>query len=299
MTSLSPSLERFQPQLESAIGRATRARRRRRITYRVGTLAATVVAIVVVLGVAGVVTDRDLTVVDRAAAALSTSGDAILHIRIRGERREADGSVTTWTSESWRETGEPFLQRHEIAQSDGRRVEWAFDGQLHHIYDPGSNTLYEVSKVQLGRALASLAAPGKPAPSEVVDAEKEAEARLGSAAPTNAAASADELRDSVLGLLDSGDVRADGHVVVDGRDAIRIVSVAKRVTYLVDASTYHPIDWRTEEVGGSTTTLRFLAYEELPSTDATRSLVDLTAQHPTATVSNDARAAAAALGLGG
>jgi hypothetical protein len=35
----------------------------------------------------------------------------------------------------------------------------------------------------------------------------------------NAAASADELRDSVLGLLESGDVRADGHVVADGRAA--------------------------------------------------------------------------------
>jgi hypothetical protein len=295
VNELSPSLERFQGQLEAAIGRATRIRRRRRLAYRLGTAAAAAVGVVVVLGLAGVVTARAPSVVDRAAAALTTGPNAILHIQIRGERTEADGSVTTWQSEGWRATNEPFLQRHEISQSDGRRVEWAYDGQLHQIYDAGSNTVYEVSKEQLGEALAALGAPGKPATR--ADAAKEVEARLGSSAPMNAAASGDELRDGVLVMLESGDARADGHVVVDGRDAIRIVSVEKRVTYLVDAKTYDPIEWRSEEVGGSTTTLRFLAYEELGATDANRSLVDLRAQHPTASVSSDPRAAASALGL--
>jgi hypothetical protein len=234
-------------------------------------------------------------VVDRAAAALTTTGDSILHIRIRGERTEADGSVTTWESESWRETFEPFLQRHETSQSDGRRVEWAYDGELHHVYDAGSDTVFEVSKEQLGEALAALAAPGKPAPS--ASAEDAKKARQDRAAAMNSATSAEELRDGVRAMLESGDARAEGHVVVDGREAIRIVSVQKQVSYLVDATTYNPIEWRTEEVGGTTTTLRFVAYEELPATDANRQLVDLRAQHPTASVSTDARAAAAALGI--
>lgn len=295
MNQLSPSLERFQSELETAIGRATRTRRRRRIAFRLGTIAATAVAIVLALGVAGVVTGRGPSVVDRAAAALTTSGDAVLHIRIRGEQTEPDGSVTTWESESWRATGEPFLQRHEITQSDGRRVEWAFDGQLHHVYDADSNTVFEVSKGQLGEALAELAEPGKPAPR--ANAEDTKKASQDRAAVMNSAASSEELRDGVLAMLESGDARADGHVTVDGRDAIRIVSVEKQATYLVDATTYDPIAWRTEEVGGSTTTLRFLAYEELPATEANRSLVDLRAQHPDAAVSRDPRAAADALGL--
>jgi hypothetical protein len=313
MSSLPPSLVLFQTQLEDAIGRAARARRRRRLGFRVGTVAVTAVAAVTALAAANVVTDRAPSVVDRAAAALTTSGDAILHIRLTGERTEPDGTVATWESEGWRETSEPFAMR-QVEESAAGRVEWAYDGELHQVYDARSNTIYEVNKLQLGEALRdNEVPPRKLAPSqeaqlakkraavgkETSSSDDHASDKHGDSSSERDAAQAPEekFRDSVLEMLRSGEARVEGHVVADGRDAIRIVSVAQQATYLVDAETYNPIEWRSSEVGGSTTILRFQAYEQLPGTDANRALVNLRAQHPTAGVSHDADAAAAALGL--
>lgn len=90
-----------------------------------------------------------------------------------------------------------------------------------------------------------------------------------------------DFRGGVLDLLESGSARVDGHELVGGRDAIRIVSGDGQMTYLVDASTYDPIEWRK----GAGATIRFLLYEELPATPANLALVSVAAQHPTATVS--------------
>jgi hypothetical protein len=87
-------------------------------------------------------------------------------------------------------------------------------------------------------------------------------------------------------LLETGKLREDGHVTVDGREAMRLVSDAADATYLVDATTGAPLEWRTTGTNGSTT-LRFAVYETLPATAANRTLVSVTAQHPGATLDDD------------
>jgi hypothetical protein len=93
----------------------------------------------------------------------------------------------------------------------------------------------------------------------------------------------DEFRAGILALLDSGRVRVTGHVTVDGRDAIRLESLAGTKVYVVDAATYDPIEWTTTGNGGSVT-LRFPVYEQLPVDTESLKLLDLEAQHPDAQV---------------
>ena len=78
----------------------------------------------------------------------------------------------------------------------------------------------------------------------------------------------EEFRSEILALLKSGKVRVVGHVTVDGRDAIELESLSGKSIYMVDASTYDPIEWTTTGTGGGVT-LRFSAFEELP-VDASR-----------------------------
>jgi hypothetical protein len=78
----------------------------------------------------------------------------------------------------------------------------------------------------------------------------------------------------------------DGREVVDGREAVRIATRDGRIVYLVDATTYIPIEWRTTGDGGSSS-LRFNAYETLPATPENLALLDVRVQHPDATVDTD------------
>jgi hypothetical protein len=82
-------------------------------------------------------------------------------------------------------------------------------------------------------------------------------------------------------------------VEVDGRDAIKLESLDGKKTYIVDASTYDPIEWTTKGTDGGVT-LRFSVYEELPVDSQSMSLLDLQAQHPSAQVDRDVRAYMAA-----
>jgi hypothetical protein len=94
---------------------------------------------------------------------------------------------------------------------------------------------------------------------------------------------AQEFRAEILALLQSGKARVSGHVEVDGHDAIRIESPDGKQVYVVDASTYDPIEWTTAGNGGGVT-LRFPVYEELPVDTASMNLLSLEAQHPDAKV---------------
>jgi len=310
VSTLPASLVRFQSELEEAIGRTSRARRRA-LAFRLGTVAATAACLVLVLAAASLVTDRGPSVVDRATAALTTTGNGILHIRLRGERTAPDGTVSTWESEGWRAMTEPFAQR-QVEVRDRGRVEWAFDGTTQQVYDARTNTIYAFTKTELGEHLgrpvakpeAGAADDAKLSPSLRAKLAKKRAALARGATHAKGAGGAqagqgfeEKFRDGVLELLASGEARVAGDVAVDGRDAVRIVSEGGDATYLVDARTYDPIEWRTADVDGGTTTLRFLAYEQLPGTEPNGTLVSLAAQHPTATVSHDASAAAAALGL--
>jgi hypothetical protein len=69
----------------------------------------------------------------------------------------------------------------------------------------------------------------------------------------------------------------------DVRDAIRLESLDGKKVYVVDASTYDPIEWTTTGNGGGVT-LRFPVYEELPVDAESLKLLDLEDQHPDAQV---------------
>lgn len=104
-----------------------------------------------------------------------------------------------------------------------------------------------------------------------------------------AAPGQDSFRSEILALLHSGKVREDGRPTVDGRDLIRFIANDGHATYLVDATTYDPVEWKTTGDGGSTT-LRFITYEQLSVPDGssdTSALLSLTAQHPSAHVDRD------------
>jgi hypothetical protein len=93
-------------------------------------------------------------------------------------------------------------------------------------------------------------------------------------------------RDQILALLKSGGARVDGHRTIDGRDTIEISSADGHTIYYVDPDSYEPVELDTTGTDGGTA-LRFRTYETLPA-EGNRGLLDLTAQHPSATVDRNA-----------
>jgi hypothetical protein len=98
--------------------------------------------------------------------------------------------------------------------------------------------------------------------------------------------------------LASGEARTDGTVIVNGREAVRIVFTgsgspassrgrATGATYIMDAQTYEPIELREVGDDGTVVTSRFVTYETLPATAANLALLSLREQHPDATVVQD------------
>ena len=102
-----------------------------------------------------------------------------------------------------------------------------------------------------------------------------------------------EFRAQFFALAKSGRLKVTGHETVDGRDAIRLESLGGKTVYVVDASTYDPIEWTTTGTDGGVT-LRFPVYEELPADPESLQLLDLEAQHPEAQVVRDPQAYIAA-----
>jgi DNA-directed RNA polymerase specialized sigma24 family protein len=88
-------------------------------------------------------------------------------------------------------------------------------------------------------------------------------------------------------LLAGGQLQDEGHVSVDGRDAIRLVTAGGDVTYLVDPDTYVPIELQAKLDGGGAVDLRFPVYEELPASAVGGAYFSLRAQHPGAEVKID------------
>src|SRR4029453_17682699 len=88
-------------------------------------------------------------------------------------------------------------------------------------------------------------------------------------------------------LLAGRDLREAGHVSVDGRDAVRLVTAGGDVTYLVDPDTYVPIELKAKFDDGGGVDLRFPVYEELPPSAVSGGAFSLQAQHPGATLKVD------------
>ena len=308
MNALPPSLDRFGDELENAVGRDLRTRRRRRYAIRGAVVLATAAA--AALGLLSAFGSAGPSVVDRAAAALQPSGDSILHFKFDATQDNGDGTVATWSQETWQLRVAPYTRRQiEVVGTDGVRAESLSRGDTNELYDATTDTIYiatdqELSAVQMPKIeivteseLAELI--GTPSPYaayfvrekggsvKVITTEQGAKHLREHIAreqqPQTSGVLPEEFRSEVLALLDSGRVRDTGHVTVDGRDAIRLESLDGTKVLVVDAATYDPIEWTTSGDGGSVT-LRFAAYEQLAVDAESLKLLDLQAQHPGAHV---------------
>jgi len=306
MTALPPSLDRFGGELENAVGRDLRRRHTRRRVVRGAAVLA--VAGAVALGLLNGLTGGGPSVVQRAAAALESDG-GILHYRMDAEQQNGDGTSVTWHSETWQLRVDPFTRRQIEVGSDGIRAESVTQGDTNELYDARTGTIYIatseqlraarmpkieiVSKSRLERLTGSthvsaayVMRNGAGAVKVIATAQGAKRLRQQVArerAKESSGPAVDEFRAGILALLDSGRVRVTGHVTVDGRDAIRLESLAGTKVYVVDAATYDPIEWTTTGNGGSVT-LRFPVYEQLPVDTESLKLLDLEAQHPDAQV---------------
>jgi hypothetical protein len=311
MTALPAALDRFGTELELAVRRDARVRHRRRRLLQAAALSATVVAIA--LGTLAVLPSGGSSVVGQAAAALDVSEGTILHLELRGEQHNQDGSVVTWHSESWQLGGAPFTRRQIEVGPDRIRAESLVRGETNELYDAERNTIYIASQKELvaasplpkihvvskaryrelthdSRGDAALKVKRSGSYSVIATkggAERLREQRAGARVSGDSNGVFEEpFRAEALALLASGNARETGHVDVGGRDALRIESQDGRKVYLVDAVTYAPIEWRTSGDGGSVT-LRFPVYEELRANAESMELLDLEAQHPQARVVHD------------
>ena len=306
MTALPPSLDRFGGELENAVGRDLRRRHTRRRVVRGAAVLA--VAGAAALGLLNGLTGGGPSVVQRAAAALESDG-GILHYRMDAEQQNGDGTSVTWHSETWQLRVDPFTRRQIEVGSDGIRAESVTQGDTNELYDARTGTIYIATSEQLRAArmptieivsrswlerltgsthvsAAYVMRNGAGAVKVIATAQGAKRLRRQVArkrAKESSGPAVDEFRAGILALLDSGRVRVTGHVTVDGRDAIRLESLAGTKVYVVDAATYDPIEWTTTGNGGSVT-LRFPVYEQLPVDTESLKLLDLEAQHPDAQV---------------
>jgi len=318
MNTLPPALDRFGGELENAVGRDVRSRRTRRRIVRGAVVLA--VAGAAALGLVSGLTGGGPSIVERAAAALQSSDDSILHYRMNAVQQNGDGTSATWSSETWQLRVAPYTRRQiEIDGSGGTRAESVTSGDTNELYDSSNDTIYIatspelraarmpkieiVSKQKLEKLTGSSRAGvaylmGGGAGARKIIATEQGAKRLRQqiareTARESAAVLPDEFRDEILGLLDSGRVRVVGHVTVDGRDAIRLESLDGKKVYVVDAASYDPIEWTTTGNGGGVI-LRFPVYEQLPADAESLKLLDLEDQHPGAQVVRGAKAYIAA-----
>jgi len=317
MTALPPALDRFHAELELAVQRELRARTRRR---RLAAAALPAAAAAAALGVLAVLPASGSSVVGRAAAALEESNGAILHIEMRGQQHNPDGSVVAWRSESWELNESPYTSRKIEVGPEGIRAETSARGETQELYDAQTNTIYIASQDELAAARPmpkikivsesrlreitrnakgdAFVVYGKAKGYSVVATKAGAERLRRQRAREAQSSGADQaieepFRAEILALLRSGRAQETGHVEIDGRDALRIESPDGRRVYLVDPATYAPIEWTTTGNGGSVT-LRFPVYEDLQVNAESMKLLDLEAQYPQAHVERDADAYLAA-----
>lgn len=312
MTGLPPTLDRFCVELEHAVRRDLAGRRRRRRLIR----ATAVLAIVAAgaLGLLSALTTGGPSVVERAAAALRSSDDTILHYQLNAEQQNGDGTSVSWRSETWQLLGVPYTRRQVQVESDGIRAESVTEGDTNELYDPSDDTIYIATSQELRTAnmpkitivsqsrLAKIAGRkiaagvhasvlyyignGRTHPRIIATrqgAERLRKEMARQRRQENSGAAPEEFRDDILAMLRSGKAEVTGRVEVDGRDAIRIESLDGKQVYLVDASTYDPIDWTTTGTNGGVT-LRFPVYEDLPMDTESMRLLSLEAQHPGAQI---------------
>ena len=159
MSSLPPALVGFQSQLEQAIRRERSRQSRRQRVLRVAVAGAA--AALIALGVLSALPGDEPSLVERAAAAFAVDDDAILHFEVVARQTNPDGTVVTWSSESWQDRSAPFAVRtietrpegltcasqcppgpHIIGSPVKISVESAGVGNSTEIYDAEADTIY-------------------------------------------------------------------------------------------------------------------------------------------------------------
>jgi hypothetical protein len=304
VTALPPTLVQFGGELETAIARELARRRtsRRALALRLAAMGTAAAIVVVAAGVTRELTGRGPSVVERAAAALTVPAGSILHVRMVATQDNGDGTSVSWEDESWQGTFAPRPRRQIERVGGGAPAESETSGNGSvGIYDAARNTIYLARESELVEGVQPKSMP-KPVltPGPKGEPRRAWKIEGGAASPSarrwdddGAAgeplqidASAESFRKQVLGLLESGRGRIERDVHVGGRAAVRITFRKGRVSYLVDAATYAPIQLRTSGTLGSVV-LRFPVYEVLPATDENRALLSVVAQHPDARVVRD------------
>jgi hypothetical protein len=252
VADLPRTLERDRRQLEVAVADDLARRRRRRLRLGAVALALAMIAIVLNVLPSGDA-DRPLptvapaSAVERAAAALQSDRDTILHVHMKGRQYQDDYPEVHWSNESW------------IGAGAYRMVETAPDGHVAETEQTkGFERLWDGERVL----------------------EKPARDTEMSTSPE------DKFRGEAMQYLRDGRARVSGQVRRDGREALKIDADRGRLTFIVDAHDYTPIEFRTRGTGGGTV-LRFVVYERLPVNDETRRLLSIAAQHGDAPVVRD------------
>jgi hypothetical protein len=302
MTSLPPSLVRFEGQLGHAIEHDLRRRPARPLDgWAVRLPLAAALAAGIALGALSLVPGSGSSAVARAAAALRVSGPTILHIDMTVHEVGDTGTSSTFQEESWQEASAPFAHR-SVRTENGIRIDVVNrDDGSSELYDATTNAVYTVTGDGMRQVKQSQQSAPPPDPAGRQAAPNTAlpigKPSLNPAPePGSQNAGDDALRARVLGFLDSGEVSAGGHVTADGRDALKLASTDGTVTILVDAKTYEPILWTMAGgPNGATLTAHFDVYERLADTQANASVFDLRAQHPDARVDTSPADYAAAL----
>jgi DNA-directed RNA polymerase specialized sigma24 family protein len=206
-----------------------------------------------------------------AASDLTAETFAQAWLSRRSFRDEANGSVLPWLLGIARNVARESARRNEVETRARRRLGLPTDlasedgyAAVEERLSPGTGGKHPrvVTTEQGAKRLREQLAQGGQEP---------ADGQVG-----------DPFGAEILALLKSGRAR-ETRVEVAGRDAIRIESPNGRQVYLVDATTYDPIEWMSTGNGGGVT-LRFPVYEELPVDTESMELLDLEAQHPGARV---------------
>jgi hypothetical protein len=126
MTTLPTTLVRFRAELEEAIARDLRPRRRR-LAVRLAVVAAAVAvaatALTALPGDPGERLVEPASAAERAAAALAASPGAVVHVDMRVEQRSPGGATATWRVESWQQTSPPYDVRQVVTGADGRPID--------------------------------------------------------------------------------------------------------------------------------------------------------------------------------
>jgi hypothetical protein len=250
VNTLPTSLVHFESQLEDAIRRDHR-RRPRRLALRLAVVG--VAAAAMSLGVLSALPGDDPSAVARAAAVLNPTADTVLHTVVVTTRVDPDGTRSTGRTEAWQQNSPPYDGR-EVSGTGNHSREIATANGRPEAYVALTNTIYTV-------------VPGtKLPPASRPDTGEQRLVRY------------------MRNLLASGEAREDGRLAVGGREAIRIVSSDSKLTLVVDAESFEPIEWHSVSDEGSRLVSRFETYELLPATPANLALLSLRAQHPDAAV---------------